>query len=300
MSWVRKALQNKLFKNVLKGAITLLALYFIYTRIDLAKAWVSLKEANLQWLILAWILFIGSKMASAMRLLDHFTAIGLKLPWILNLKLYALGMYYNLFLPGGIGGDGYKAYWLNKHYQTPLKRLITSLLLDRINGLVALVALALLFGALVSLPFLQSQKWIFFLGILGAYLLHGLILKRFFPRFVSTLLPSHGWSLLVQILQVGSVYAIYTALGVEESWLSYVFIFLLSSVVSVLPLTIGGIGSREVVFLLGAEWLSLNQDTAVTISLIFYVLTALTSLGGVYFTWYPLRSGKIEGSVANK
>ena len=276
----------------------MLALYFIYTKIDLAKAWESLQRANTLWLLFAWVLFVCSKAASAMRLLDHFASIDLRIPRILNLKLYALGMYYNLFLPGGIGGDGYKAYWLNKHYEKSVKKLVTALLLDRINGLIALLALALAFGAFVDLPFFQEQKWIFPLAIVGTYLIHWLILKRFFPRFLSTLLSSHGWSLLVQLLQIGAVYGIYTALGVSEPWYAYVFIFLLSSVVSVLPLTIGGIGSREVVFLLGADWLSLNQDTAVTISLIFYVLTAISSLIGAYFTWHPIQLPKIKDSMA--
>jgi glycosyltransferase 2 family protein len=30
------------------------------------------------------------------------------------IQLYLLGIYYNLFLPGGIGGDGYKIYLLKQ------------------------------------------------------------------------------------------------------------------------------------------------------------------------------------------
>jgi len=34
-------------------------------------------------------------------------------------------MFYNLFLPGGIGGDGYKIYLLNKLSNKSIKSLTT-------------------------------------------------------------------------------------------------------------------------------------------------------------------------------
>ncbi|MDH3795712.1 MAG: lysylphosphatidylglycerol synthase domain-containing protein, partial [Flavobacteriaceae bacterium] len=67
----------------------------------------------------------------------------------------------------------------------------------------------------------------------------------------------------------------------------YLFIFLVSSIVAVLPLTIGGIGSREVVFLYGALWLGLEEDVSVSISLVFLAITALVSFAGLYYHLKP-------------
>ncbi len=78
------------------------------------------------------------------RLNIYFSAIDLKLKEKTNLQLYLLGMFYNLFLPGGIGGDGYKIYLLQKNYQTGTKRILGAVLSDRISGMVALVVLALI------------------------------------------------------------------------------------------------------------------------------------------------------------
>jgi len=280
--WFKKALTQ-----LLKLGLTLLALYFIYTRIDLQAAWGHVQQAHPLWLLLALCAFVLSKAASAMRLLDHFVAIGLHIPSLLNLKLYALGMYYNLFLPGGIGGDGYKAYWLNKHYKSSLKGLVQALLLDRINGLVALMALAVGITAWVALPLPPWIDWLVLPAILLLYLLQYFILARVFSPFTRIFRSSLLWSLTVQVLQLLCVSALYIALKVPDPWLPYAFVFLVSSIVSVLPLTIGGIGSREVVFLLGAELLFLNQDTAVTLSLLFYGITAITSFSGSYFAWNP-------------
>ncbi|MGB7393889.1 MAG: lysylphosphatidylglycerol synthase domain-containing protein, partial [Pricia sp.] len=77
--------------------------------------------------------------------------------------------------------------------------------------------------------------------------------------------------------------AILCALSIENHILAYLFVFLISSIVSVVPLTIGGIGSREVTFYYGALWLGLDQDTSIGISIAFFVITAVVSLCGIYF-----------------
>ena len=293
---MKKPWLKKVLTQVLKAGLTALALYFIFTRIDFGEAWIGIKEANPLWLLAALGLFVASKAAAAMRLKDHFAAVSVPVSAVLNFKLYALGMYYNLFLPGGIGGDGYKAYWLNKRYETSVKQLIGALLLDRVNGLVALLALAIGMSAFLSLPWLAGWTWLIPLALVLLYIGHYIGLRLFFPSFLSIFFASHGWSLVVQVLQLLCVGGIYLALSPEGSWLSYAFIFLLSSIVSVLPLTIGGIGSREVVFLFGADWLSLNQDTAVTISLLFYGITALSSFAGSYYAWFPKKLSEKNGS----
>jgi uncharacterized membrane protein YbhN (UPF0104 family) len=98
-------------------------------------------------------------------------------------------------------------------------------------------------------------------------------------------------SALVQLAQLGSVYAILMSLGIHVSTAEYLFIFLISSIVSVIPMTIGGIGSRELVFLYGALWLGLQEDRSVGISMVFFLITALVSLGGI---WYHFRKPEPE------
>ncbi len=39
-------------------------------------------------------------------------------------------MFYNLFLPGGIGGDAYKGYVLKKKYEVKTKSVVSILVLD--------------------------------------------------------------------------------------------------------------------------------------------------------------------------
>jgi uncharacterized membrane protein YbhN (UPF0104 family) len=69
----------------------------------------------------------------------------------------------------------------------------------------------------------------------------------------------------------------------EDHTLAYIFIFLVSSVVAVLPLTLGGIGSRELVFLYGALWFGLEESSSVSVSMLFFFITALVSLSGIIY-----------------
>ncbi len=53
--------------------------------------------------------------------------------------------------------------------------------------------------------------------------------------------------------------------------------------VAVLPFTIGGIGARELVFIFGANYLTIDKNTAVAFSLLFFVLTVMSSFAGAFF-----------------
>ena len=65
--------------------------------------------------------------------------------------------------------------------------------------------------------------------------------------------------------------------------IAYLFIFLVSSIVSVIPLTLGGIGSREVTFFYGATLLNLDENTSIGISMVFFLITAFVSLFGIFY-----------------
>ncbi len=271
-------------KSVIKFFISFALVAFVLSKIDIAELTKLLTKSNLFLLFLAFIFFNLSKIISSIRLNYYFNASGAKLSQIQNLKLYYLGMFYNLFLPGGIGGDGYKVYLLHKLYQASIKRLIEASLLDRISGLVALVflaALILLFSKYCILfPFL---KIVAILGLLTIYPLFILLHKRFFPFFFRLLSKTLLLGLLVQILQIISAYLLLQSLLIEENIMEFLFLFLLSSVVAILPLTIGGVGAREATFLYGLKILGLDPNLGVAFSFLFFLITALSSLLGIFF-----------------
>ncbi len=282
----------KLLKTIGKVALTALAFWVVFRRLDARAVGAQLGHANWGWVAMATGLFVVSKLISVRRLQGLFGVIGIRLSGSTNRALYWLGMFYNLFLPGGIGGDGYKVWLLSSQTNTPVGQLITATLLDRIIGLLPLLSLTLvLLPLLPNHPFGQYTTWLGWSILPGIVGIHGgaiLISKRFFPVFAPLLCWSTGLSVGVQAAQGLCVWALVQAIGgnaaptIQEA-VAWQVIFLVSSVVAALPLTMGGAGARELTFLTGAGWLGLSGPVAVSVSLLFYSITALVSLTGAYF-----------------
>src|SRR5215203_547645 len=125
---------SRTIKLLLKIAITVVCFWYISTKIDFRKALDAFTKAHWWYLFTALLFFILSKILSAFRLNIYFDNIKLRLSTKTNLKLYWLGMFYNLFLPGAISGDAYKVLLLNRKYKTPYKKASAAVLLDRFSG----------------------------------------------------------------------------------------------------------------------------------------------------------------------
>ncbi len=280
-------------KFFLKLAVSIAILYLVFTKIDIREVWRIVKSAHFGWLLLGVLFFILSKLIAAYRLNILFRDAGVYITDRFNLELYLLGMYYNLFLPGAVGGDGYKVIYLQKHFKTGVKKLVTVMFLDRLNGMLALFCLAILFLYFTLLPFpFKSIIWLSFpLSIVGYYLFLHLFFKDFKFSFVKVTMYSFG----VQFAQSVSALAILFALGTFDHQAAYVSLFLISSIMATLPISIGGAGVREITFYYGADLFQLDQSIAVTLSLLFYLITVLVSLAGIYYLFYHPKVAFDEG-----
>ena len=285
--------QRKHLTTALKTIISAALLYFIFTKIDLADVVGVLKKSEPLWLVMAVVLFVISKVLNSLRLNLYFHAIEVKLTQLSNLKLYLLGMFYNLFLPGGIGGDAYKGYVIQKQFNAGTKKVVGVLLLDRLSGMLLILIYALILGALLPNSILDGYRWLFWLAIPIGVLCFWVMNKVWFSYGLKIFWGSVGYSALLQAVQLLATVSIIRALHVDGDLLAYLFVFMVSSVVSVIPLTIGGIGSREVTFLYGAQWLGLDANTAIGISFTFFLITAFVSFFGI---GYHFKKPKLEVS----
>lgn len=275
-------LRKKLI-TALKIIISAVLIYFIFTKIELKDVVQTLKKSEPLYLFLALLFFVLSKIISAFRTNLYFHQMGAKVSQLSNLKLYLLGMFYNLFLPGGIGGDAYKGYVIQKVYQPGTKKVVSSLLLDRLSGMLLLFIYACVLALLSKNKFFQSFYWLIVAAIPLSVVAFWFVNKIFFTSTLPVFWKSVSFSALVQLAQLVCVLFVLKSLSVDMDFIEYLFVFLVSSIVSVIPLTIGGIGSREITFLYGAKWLGLDESTSIGISFTFFLITALTSLFGVIY-----------------
>ena len=286
-------LRKKLI-TIAKIAISAVLIYFIFTKVDFKEVVQILKKTDPFYLIGAIFFFVASKVLASVRLNLYFHELGIWLAQKSNLKLYLLGMFYNLFLPGGIGGDAYKGYLIKKEFQVETKKVVAVLVLDRLSGLLLLFIYACILGLLLNNSWLNSYNVpIGLLGILSV-VVFWFLNKRFFNFVLPVFWKSVALSGMVQLAQLICALFILQALAIQANEIAYLFIFLISSIVSVLPLTIGGIGSREVTFFYGATLLALDANTSISISMVFFLITALVSLFGIVYHFKKVKLKTVD------
>lgn len=274
---------------LIKVLVTGICLWYVIQKINWQQSWNVIQQSNVFWLIVAVLFMAASKLVAAYRLNIYFKNIQVHLAHSANLRLYWLGMFYNIFLPGGIGGDAYKIILLNKAYEQSPKMLTAAVFLDRTSGVVGIGVLGVVYYLLAFHG--NNYSWLLVVLIVPGMLLYYFIVKKVFPSFIAGFWPTFFMGVVVQALQVVCVYCLLQALHLHGHATEYVLIFLLSSLVAVLPFTIGGLGAREVVFIWGSQQFMLNQNESVCISLLVYLISVFISLPGVYWLYHhPLQS----------
>ena len=287
---IKKDSKNiKRLKLFLKIAVTIVCFWYISKKIDIDKAKEAVIQADWWWLFLSIAAFAFSKFLATFRLNIYFKNINIYLTNKQNIRLYWLGMFYNLFLPGAISGDAYKVVLLTRKFEVSYKKITAAVLLDRFSGLLALGLILSVYGVIVLDNKLYDVLLISgsALSIVGLYIVIRFFLKDFMPGFW----PTFFWGIAVQIFQVVCVYCILKGLHLPLHQSEWIFIFLIAAVITVIPISLGGgLGTRELVFVEGARYFGLDIHIAPIISILFYLSNALSSVWGVYFIYNdPLK-----------
>lgn len=281
---------KNLSKWLLKLGLSSIALFFVFKKVELNQIVEIALSSDPIYLTFAFLAFNSSKIISAFRLNQFYKAVEVNLTEKYNLTLYYLSMFYNLFLPGSIGGDAYKVYLLKQERKGSLKMISMATLLDRVSGLALLVFLSL-FLVLINQE-LQRLTYLFLFTVIGLFFTlpsYYLFTRLFFKSFTSKFWSTTHLSFWVQFGQLLCAFFILFAIGVESHYLDYLVLFMVSSVVAVFPFSIGGIGARELVFLYAHQYIAIDESQAISFTLLFFSTLASSSFLGLIFIIFPYR-----------
>ena len=269
-------MKNKIF-SILQIVITVFFVYFTVSNLDLSKLFEVLNNINILYLIIAASIYFSSQIISSERLRYILNDNKFIISFKQNFTLYLIGLFYNFFIPGGIGGDAYKSFLMNKKFNWKLSKVVKLLLLDRLIGLGVLCCILIGLYEIIFLKFnfIYLILTLCFLSIIGYYMVK-LIFKNqniFWKSFL--------YSLASHTIQFISLFIILYSLGIEDSYFEIIIVFILSSIFSVF--SFGGIGIREYIFLSSASILSFSPELAASIGLLFTISAAMSSLPGLKF-----------------
>lgn len=292
---------NKIFALIIKFAVSTALLYIVLSKTGLEKVFSMLKGMSLPVFISAIFLYILAQVISTLRW-------KLLLPGVLGVRklfsLYMIGAFFNTLLPGVIGGDAVKGFYL---YQATGRGSLTlaSIFMDRYLGFVVLIAICALAFPFGYKYFYGSRlEWLLPLVVLsfiiGSFLVFGLrlgkkikILSGFYDYFHAycnqkevigkTLLLS----VLVQLAGIFSVYILALGIGQHIPFLACLIFVPLIVMFTTLPISISGLGVREGAFVLFLGLIGIKPGVATAISLSWFVsITAGSLLGLVEYIKY--------------
>lgn len=248
-------------------------------------------------------------------------------------SMYMIGAFFNAYLPGGIGGDAVKAYYLSREIPAgepprgeernatmavPLTVAFASVFMDRYIGFGTLLLIsvgALPFGvpylerASTNVPvlwFIPAVVVLFALSSLAIFKLRlgqriGILSQsyQYVPTYAAkgpTIMKAVLFSAALQLLGILSVYLLAQGLSLTVSLLSLLVFVPIIIVFSMIPISIAGLGLREgaFVFLLGA--LGVPPEKAITLSLLWFLSVFTAGLWGLveYLRFKRMLGGKEE------
>ena len=107
-----------------------------------AQIAVALRHADFRWVLLGWICYSAVEALATVRWQILLRIQGISISWLRAGAIVMIGLFFNQFLPGGVGGDAMRLYFIFK--QAPGKKIggTLSVVMDRLFGLLTILFLA--------------------------------------------------------------------------------------------------------------------------------------------------------------
>lgn len=302
---------------LLSGAL----LWYLFSKIDVGQIWEVLRDARLEFLAYAFIIFFVVNLVLLARWFIFIKALEVTSPARDIVRYYFAGLFGNLFLPSSIGGDFLKIYGLCRSSSQKTK-VVASVLLDRLSGFAAIVVVSVM-AFILGYRFLQEG--VIVVPILGMAVLAGgfacvLFNEKLYsfccgifaklPKVQKALMGLHydialmrgkrregfgaiAVSCFAQLVYAVCWYLIARSLSQDVDLIYFLIFVPLTCVAASFP-SIGGLGVREIgtVYLFGK--IGMNSEIAAGISLINFLFMVIVGLIGGLVYVFTLSPGRIQ------
>jgi hypothetical protein len=292
------------------GAVRVLAsaaiLAILVPRVHLGEV---LRLHRLWWLVAAVVVTFVGVVLSALRWQRVLAALGLHSSIRTLMSHYLASLFVGNVLPSTVGGDVLRVTRLSAtNGEAP--GTFASVVIERLTGWLVLPVLTLV--AVIANPGLRREApeavglcILIALGTLTGLAM--LLIAAAHPRLGGRLTASDGWrrftgavhvgldrfrrrpALALEVLAVGFLYQLAVmfaaflaaqALGIDVGWTAILAFFPVVAIIQVIPVTIGGLGTREGALILLLGSLGVGSSDAIALGLLFYGVNLVVSLLG--------------------
>lgn len=319
-------MKKKVIITILQAIVTVGLLYWVFhdpeKRAQMGEA---VRQAEWGWLLLGTLFMSGMIFAGTQRWRLLLAVQGINFTWLKTWQIFMVGLFFNIFLPGGTGGDIIKIYYAMREVPDRKSTVFLSVIMDRVYGLLALMLVASV-GAIVQFrKFMSSTDTrILFLIVLTLF---GVSLVMIVVAFVISGLgwvhklppwtpmrghlvelvtafdtygknPRAGFSAI--ITSVGSHLSMFVAVwcaarsfGAPITLFDVICVMPVIIMISSLPISIAGMGVREkstqqlMYFMYG-----IPQSLGVLISITGFLMVVFWgAVGGIVYLFYRPPGG---------
>lgn len=227
------------------------------------------------------------------------------------LRVFFVSTFVGTFLPAGVGSDALRVVALSK-YQIRGSEVLASVLVDRLIGVLSIV-LAAVAGLALSPAFRSERSVLAAVGLMSAgclaasafifserlqdglrrlslrlpprptLLVHRLTAAlRAYARRTPALVEVLALSMVLQVLRVFQAYGIGIALGMTAPLTAYFAIIPIVLLVMLLPISISGLGTTQVVFVWFFGQVGAGAAEAFALSVLYLALGVIGNLPGAF------------------
>ncbi len=303
---------KKISSLILRISITAALLIFLFLKTDFKSVLKSLESANLLYLLGAFAFYVFLNFLIILRWHLLLSGLSIKLPFSRTTVSYLESLFINLIFPSTIGGDTARTIDIARHSKKHSSGVLATVILDRVGGfcgLITVLGVSLFFGYRVLNDPNVLIASLIFLGLilfLGAIAFSGTFFNMVFKRIPFKNLKDYLYQLhqatssykkcpqvllmvwLLSIVIQGGLSLIYywvaLSIGVHLP-LVYFFIFVpVVTVISVIPVSVGGLGIRDGACITLFARAGMLQEQAFAVSLSNFVfLFTLGVFGGLVY-----------------
>lgn len=289
-----------------KIAISLVFFYYLIYKVDIKNLVFIFKNINILHASLALLSLVASHLICSFRSFLVSLAMNAKLTLTNNIKFLFIGQFFNQILPSSLGGDISRVL-LSKKNNISTRKALSIIISDRLIGLLVsflvpymtYLALGKSSMFIFEIPYKSSQVMALFvlISLISLYLYRKINAREYklMTHINQTLLDLNHilfrsnqkyliiiFSFLIQTINVIVFYLIAKSLNIILP-IEYGFIIIpMILFISAIPVSLAGWGIRENAMITGLSFISINSESALSISIAFGLLQLITGLPGLY------------------
>ncbi|MEM1157578.1 MAG: lysylphosphatidylglycerol synthase transmembrane domain-containing protein [Verrucomicrobiota bacterium] len=283
---------------LIRIVVAVLICYYLYTQIDWNSFFRLVSDAEVSWILIAAGCYGMTTALGMTRWHLLLKTCHAEMRFTRTAQLTMIGLFANLFLPSSMGGDLFKGYYASREIPHIKPTVIMSIIMERLLGFIAmfLISTTLIlfrFDALTAEPATKIAVYFYFglfgliLGIivLGSWKKFGQYIPlwkrlpieeqlreagnayRFFLHHQSCFWGGLALSCMAHFTLMGTFYFVSVGLNMHLNFWDLAAVLPLIMVVSMIPVTPGGVGLREVAFTHFLQFAHMTEEASVALSL---------------------------------